>query len=164
MHADAERFAAVGDQFTGGSASVFVGLETVGAEDDFADLRGIETTAHMFQAWSDKAHEVRLTVVADRLLAAEIHAGSDAAHTDWRSDYRSLTYEVTEVPDAVAAGVRSYMDRLSLRFAAMDFIVGPDGSWTFLEANPCGQRDWIEHATGLPIAQAIAGEPQGVTS
>lgn len=133
-------------------------------EDDLADLRGIETTAHLFQAWIDKAHEVRLTVVGDRLLAAEIHAGSEAAHTDWRSDYRSLTYEVTEVPEAVAAAVRRYMDRLSLRFAAMDFIVGPDGAWTFLEANPCGQWDWIEHATGLPIAQAVADELQGVTS
>jgi ATP-grasp ribosomal peptide maturase len=133
-------------------------------EGDFDDLRGIETTAHLFQAWVDKAHEVRLTVVGHRLLAAEIHARSDAAHTDWRSDYASLTYRISEVPGAVAAGVRSYMDRLNLRFAAMDFIVSPDGTWTFLEANPCGQWDWIEHATGLPITQAIADELQGVAS
>ncbi|MFJ2719350.1 ATP-grasp ribosomal peptide maturase [Streptomyces sp. NPDC087437] len=131
-------------------------------EGDLSDLRGIDTTAHLFQAWVDKAHEVRLTVVGERLLAAEVHAGSDAAHTDWRSDYASLTYQVTEVPADVADGVRRYMDRLALRFAAMDFIVGPDRQWTFLEANPCGQWDWIEHATGLPIAQAIADELQGV--
>ncbi|MET9086187.1 ATP-grasp ribosomal peptide maturase [Streptomyces sp. NPDC004237] len=133
-------------------------------EEDLADLRGIETTAHLFQAWVDKAHEVRLTVVGDRLLAAEVHAGSDAAHTDWRSDYASLTYQVVQVPDTVAAGVRSYMGKLNLRFAAMDFIVGPDGAWTFLEANPCGQWDWIEHHTGLPIAQAIADELQGAAT
>jgi hypothetical protein len=46
----------------------------------------------------------------------------------------------------------------------MDFIVSPEGAWTFLEANPCGQWDWIEHATELPITQAIADELQGVTS
>ncbi|MGW1000499.1 ATP-grasp ribosomal peptide maturase [Streptomyces sp. NPDC002520] len=131
-------------------------------EDDLDDLRGIETTAHLFQAWIPKAYEVRLTVVGHRLLAAEIHAESDASVIDWRSDYASLTYEVTQVPDDVAAGVRRYMDRLDLRFAAMDFIVGPHGRWTFLEANPCGQWDWIEHATGLPIAQAIADELEGV--
>ncbi|MFI6249071.1 ATP-grasp ribosomal peptide maturase [Streptomyces sp. NPDC051016] len=133
-------------------------------EEDLADLRGIETTAHLFQAWVEKAHEVRLTVVGDRLLAAEVHAGSGAAHTDWRSDYASLTYRVARVPDTVAAGVRRYMDRLGLRFAAMDFVVGPDGAWTFLEANPCGQWDWIEHETGLPIARAIADELQGAAS
>ncbi|GGS74008.1 ATP-grasp ribosomal peptide maturase [Streptomyces cinerochromogenes] len=131
---------------------------------DMGDLRGIDTTAHLFQAWVDKAHEVRLTVVGDRLLAAEVHAGSDTAHTDWRADYASLTYQVTEVPKDVAQGVRRYMDSLELRFAAMDFIVGPDGPWTFLEANPCGQWDWIEHATGLPITQAIADELRGVSS
>ncbi|MFI0865138.1 ATP-grasp ribosomal peptide maturase [Streptomyces smyrnaeus] len=132
------------------------------AEEDLADLRGIDTTAHLFQAWVDKAHEVRLTAVGERLFAAEIHADSSAGRTDWRSDYASLTYEATTVPDDIAEGVRRYMRRLDLRFAALDFIVGPDGSWTFLEANPCGQWDWIEHATGLPIAQAIADELRGV--
>ncbi|MEU9152638.1 hypothetical protein AB0D59_19285 [Streptomyces sp. NPDC048417] len=28
--------------------------------------------------------------------------------------------------------------------------------------HPCGQWDWIEHHTGLPIAQAIADELRGV--
>lgn len=132
-------------------------------EADLHDLRGVDTTAHLFQAWIDKDHEVRLTVAGERLLAAAVHAGSEDARLDWRSDYASLTYETTEVPEDVAAGVRRYMDRLGLRFAAMDFIVGPDGGWTFLEANPCGQWDWIEHATGLPIAGAIADELLGVT-
>ncbi|MFJ4685481.1 ATP-grasp ribosomal peptide maturase [Streptomyces sp. NPDC088789] len=129
---------------------------------DLEDLHGLDTTAHLFQAWVDKAHEVRLTVVGERLLAAEVHAGSERALIDWRSDYASLTYRTAEVPDGIAEGVRRYMDRLQLRFAAMDFVVGPDGAWTFLEANPCGQWDWIEHATGLPITQAIADELQGV--
>ncbi|UGY91347.1 ATP-grasp ribosomal peptide maturase [Streptomyces gobiensis] len=131
-------------------------------EDDLDDLRGIDTTAHLFQAWVDKAYEVRLTVVGDRLFAAEVHAGSEAAYTDWRSDYSSLTYRVAATPDDVAEGVRRYMDRLGLRFAALDFIVGPDGIWWYLEANPCGQWDWIQHATGLPIAEGIADELQGV--
>jgi ATP-grasp ribosomal peptide maturase len=125
------------------------------------DLQGIDVTAHLFQAWMPKAHEVRLTVVGEQLLAAEIHAGSEEAYTDWRADYGSLTYTVTDVPEDVAAGARRYLERLGLRFAAMDFVVSPTGAWTFLEANPCGQWDWIQHATGLPIAEAIVSELQG---
>lgn len=132
------------------------------AVQDLVDLRGIDTTAHLFQAWVDKAHEVRLTVAGDRLLATEVHAGSEKAHTDWRSDYRSLTYRTTETPGDVAEAVRRFMERLDLRFAALDFIVSHDGTWTFLEANPCGQWDWIQAATGLPIAEAIADELTGV--
>ncbi|WP_171109423.1 MULTISPECIES: ATP-grasp ribosomal peptide maturase [Streptomyces] len=130
---------------------------------DLADLRGISTTAHLFQEWITKDHEVRLTVVRDRMFAAAIHAGSDASHEDWRSDYGALTYSVTAVPGEVAAGMRRLMNRLRLRYGAADFIVDPEGHWTFLEVNPCGQWDWIQGATGLPIAEAIADELQGVS-
>ncbi|MEW5356186.1 ATP-grasp ribosomal peptide maturase [Streptomyces sp. 16-176A] len=130
---------------------------------DLTDLRGIDTTAHLFQAWVDKAYEVRLTVVGERMFAVAIHAGSDAAHEDWRSDYGSLTYDVITVPDGVATAMRQLMLRLRLRYGAADFIVGPHGNWTFLEVNPCGQWDWIQGATGLPIAAAIADELQGVS-
>lgn len=130
---------------------------------DLEDLRGINTSAHLFQAWVNKEHEVRLTVVGERMFAVAIHAGSEAAHEDWRSDYGSLTYTTTEVPDQVAAGMRRLMERLQLRYGAADFIVGSDGKWTFLEVNPCGQWDWIQGATGLPIAEAIADDLQGVS-
>ncbi|MCD9589988.1 ATP-grasp ribosomal peptide maturase [Streptomyces sp. 8ZJF_21] len=131
---------------------------------DLVDLRGIDTTAHLFQAWIQKAYEVRLTIAGDRLLAAEIHAGSARGHEDWRSDYGSLTYRRTDAPSDIADGVRCLMDRLGLRFAAVDFVVSPSSAWTFLEANPCGQWDWIQGATGLPIAEAIADELQGVAT
>ncbi|MFF4738760.1 ATP-grasp ribosomal peptide maturase [Streptomyces sp. NPDC001262] len=133
-------------------------------EQDLDDLCGIDTTAHLFQAWIDKAYEVRLTVAGDQLLAAEVHAGSAKGHVDWRSDYRSLTYRPTRTPGDIAEAVRRLMSRLGLRFAACDFIVSPTGEWTFLEANPCGQWDWIQHATGLPIAEAIADELLGVAA
>ncbi|MEH0419443.1 ATP-grasp ribosomal peptide maturase [Streptomyces sp. B21-083] len=131
--------------------------------EDLADLRGIETTAHLFQAWLDKSHEVRLTVVGRRMFAAEIHADSEAAHEDWRSDYGSLAYTTTTVPPDVVAGMRGLMDRLHLRYGAADLVVDPSGRWWFLEVNPCGQWDWIQGATGQPIAAAIADELQGVT-
>lgn len=129
---------------------------------DLDDLRGLDVTAHLFQAWVDKAHEVRLTVAGDQLLAAAIHAGSVASHVDWRSDYPALTYEQTEVPDHVAEAVHDLMYDLDLRYGALDFIVDPDGRWWFLEVNPCGQWDWIQHHTGLQIAEAIADELMGV--
>ncbi|MFE6335230.1 ATP-grasp ribosomal peptide maturase [Streptomyces sp. NPDC057798] len=130
-------------------------------EKDLEDLRGIDTTAHLFQAWAAKEYEVRLTIIGERMLAAAIHAGSVAAYEDWRSDYSSLTYTTTEIPEPVASAVRRLMERLSLRYGAADFVVDPDGQWTFLEVNPCGQWDWIQGATGLPIVETIADELQG---
>ncbi|MFJ5035546.1 ATP-grasp ribosomal peptide maturase [Streptomyces sp. NPDC088560] len=131
---------------------------------DLDDLRGISTTAHLFQGWVRKDHEVRLTVVGRRMFAAAIHAGSDAAYEDWRSDYGSLTYTTTSVPEPVAAGMLRLMDRLNLRYGAADFVIDPEGRWWFLEVNPCGQWDWIQGNTGLLIAQAIADDLQGVSA
>ncbi|WP_217545548.1 ATP-grasp ribosomal peptide maturase [Streptomyces sp. GbtcB6] len=130
---------------------------------DLEDLRGISVTAHLFQAWVDKAYEVRLTVVGDRMLAAAINAGSEAGHEDWRSDYGKLSYSTTDVPDDVVAGMGRMMKELRLRYGAADFVVGPDGQWTFLEVNPTGQWDWIQYETGLPIVAAIADELLGVS-
>ncbi len=130
---------------------------------DLEDLQGIETTAHLFQAWVDKAYEVRLTVIGRRMFAAAVHAGSPAARIDWRSDYGSLTYTPTQVPDDVVAAVLRMMDILQLRYGAADFVVDPAGKYWFLEVNPCGQWDWIQGETGLPIASAIADDLEGAT-
>ncbi|MGW2542661.1 hypothetical protein ACWC5I_17725 [Kitasatospora sp. NPDC001574] len=116
----------------------------------------VRLCAHLFQEWIDKSHEVRLTVVGDRFFPVEIHAGSDAARIDWRTDYKSLTYRPTTVPAPVRERVSAFMRAFGLDFGAFDFIVTPAGDWRFLEVNPNGQWSWIEHRTGVPISRAIA--------
>ncbi|MFF0017077.1 ATP-grasp ribosomal peptide maturase [Streptomyces sp. NPDC005374] len=116
----------------------------------------VRLCAHLFQEWVDKAHEVRLTVVNSRFFAVEIHAGSDAARVDWRTDYGSLTYRPTVVPEALRLRVKAFMRQFQLAFGAFDFIVTPEGAWRFLEVNANGQWHWIEQETGMPIARSIA--------
>ncbi|WP_329091666.1 hypothetical protein [Streptosporangium sp. NBC_01469] len=50
------------------------------------------------------------------------------------------------------------MRDLGLRFGALNFVVDHEGRYWFLEVNPCGQWDWNQAATGLPISDAIADE------
>lgn len=126
-----------------------------------ATLTGVDQTAHLFQEFVPKQYEVRLTVVGERLFAARIDAGSEAARLDWRTDYASLKFTPIDVPDDVAAGVRALMAALRLRFGALDFVVDPSDVWWFLEINPNGQWGWVEDATGQPIADAIAADLQG---
>ncbi|MFF2849555.1 ATP-grasp ribosomal peptide maturase [Streptomyces sp. NPDC058001] len=121
----------------------------------------IGTTAHLFQEWVPKAHEVRLTAIDGRIFAAEIHADSDAGHVDWRSDYDSHTYEICEPPPEVATGVLRMLGRLGLPYGAFDFVVTPEGNWRFVEVNPSGQYGFIEQATGLAITAAICDYLEG---
>ncbi|MFJ7909685.1 ATP-grasp ribosomal peptide maturase [Kitasatospora sp. NPDC096204] len=128
---------------------------------DEVEHPSISTTAHLFQEWIPKAHEVRLTAVGGRLFAAEIHANSEAAEVDWRSDYDSLTYRVCDPPPEVAKAVLRMLGQLELPYGAFDFVVSPSGEWTFLEVNPNGQYGFVEQATGLPITAAICDYLEG---
>lgn len=86
----------------------------------------------------------------------EVECRRRADDQSWRADYDSLRYEATDVPEAVRRGVLALMGALGLRFGALDFLVDLQGTHHFLEVNPNGQWGWIEVATGMPIAAAIA--------
>lgn len=117
---------------------------------------GVAGTTHLFQERVPKAFEVRLTVIGDRMFPVAIHAGSEAARLDWRSDYRSLTYEQIEMPEDVATGVRRLMNELRLYFGALDFAVTPEGEWVFFEVNPNGQWHWLTARAGVRLVEAMA--------
>jgi hypothetical protein len=52
------------------------------------------------------------------------------------------------------------MAGMGLTYAAFDFIVQPDSTWTFLEANPSGQWAWL-HSRERPLADHIAETLEG---
>jgi glutathione synthase/RimK-type ligase-like ATP-grasp enzyme len=124
--------------------------------DELDDLAGVETTAHMFQAFVPKAFEARVTVVGDRVFAAAIHASSPAAQVDFRADYASLDYSVIEPPEHIIAGMLAFLRAFGLHFGAFDFAITPRGEWIMFECNPFGQYGWLEDALDLPITSAIA--------
>jgi glutathione synthase/RimK-type ligase-like ATP-grasp enzyme len=75
---------------------------------------------------------------------------------DWRADYDALRYEPVTLPDSVESSLLRMTKRLGLSFAAADFVVTADDQHYFVDLNPNGQWGWIQQATGLPIAAAIA--------
>jgi ATP-grasp ribosomal peptide maturase len=129
---------------------------------DLDDLSGVESTAHLFQAWVPKSHEVRVIAIGERLFPVAIRAGSPAAAVDWRSDYDALTYRLVECPNDVSAGISAYLMCAGLVYGAFDFVVTPAHEWILLECNGAGQWGWLAEELDLPIAQAIADELSGV--
>ena len=124
---------------------------------DLADLRGIEVTAHLFQVAVSKAHDARLVVIGDRQFGFAIYANSDDSRLDFRRDYDSLRYDTIEVPTHVAESVWLLMQRMGLAYAAIDFVVTPDGDWVFIgDLNPGGQYGWLESHTGIGLTDALA--------
>lgn len=116
---------------------------------------GVAGTAHLFQERIEKAFEVRMTVVGDRVFAARIDTDSDTGRVDWRSDPDSLTYSRIDPPDGVRVAALALLRRLGLLYGAFDFAVDRDGRWIFFEVNPAGQWGWIP-CVREPITLALA--------
>ncbi|GAT68498.1 30S ribosomal protein S6 modification protein RimK [Planomonospora sphaerica] len=108
--------------------------------------------AHLFQARVDKTADLRVTVVGARVFCVRI----ESELLDWRQDQDRALHTAIEPPDGLAGSTRSFLAALGLSFGAFDFALGRDGTPVFLECNPNGQWGWLEEATGVPIAEAVA--------
>ncbi len=124
---------------------------------DVGYARRLRHAPMLFQAQVPKRFELRITVVGQEVLAAEIHSqATRRTQLDWRHyDWGHTPYRVHHLPDAIRRACLELVARLGLRFGAIDMIVTPDDRYVFLEINPNGQWLWIEEETGLPIAEAI---------
>lgn len=115
-----------------------------------------------FQAFIPKSQDIRLVAVGHECFAVAIQAGSDKSYVDWRADYPSLSYEAIETPAHIAEAIAAYLKRFGLAFGCFDFTVCAEtGQWLFLECGANAQWGWLEHETGLPIADAIARQLTG---
>lgn len=117
-------------------------------------------TVSFVQEYVGKAFELRVTVVGEQVFACRINSQSQTDETgriDWRQGYEhGMKHEAFDLPEEIADKCRRYLQCVGLNFGCFDFIVTPDGEYVFLECNPNGQWLWIELATGLKIADAIA--------
>jgi MvdD-like protein with pre-ATP grasp domain len=111
----------------------------------------------ILQAYVPKRLEIRATVVGSAIFAAEIHSQyTHRTRHDWRRyDHSETPYLPHALPDEVAERCRRLVRELGLCYGAIDLVLTPDGRYVFLEINPNGQYLWIEHATGMPITEAM---------
>lgn len=112
----------------------------------------------IFQAYVPKRLELRITVVGQRVFAAEIHSQANRrTRHDWRRyDLANTPHRVHALPGHIEQACVRLVEWLGLCYGAIDMVLTPDGRYVFLEINPNGQFLWIEDMTQLPISDAIA--------
>ncbi|MEU7898591.1 hypothetical protein AB0B45_37740 [Nonomuraea sp. NPDC049152] len=112
----------------------------------------------ILQPYVPKAVELRVIVVGEQVLAAEIDASaSKTARDDWRHyDNDRVRYARHELPADVARRCARLVSDVGLTYAALDFIVTPGGEYVFLELNSNGAWGFVELWAGLPVSDAIA--------
>lgn len=110
----------------------------------------------IFQHYVEARYDLRITVVGDQIFPAAIHSQQTGYKVDSRIDIASAHVEPVEIPDELEAQLLQLTHRLGLVYGAIDMRLTPAGDYVFFEINPGGQFMYIEAATGLPIAAALA--------
>lgn len=126
--------------------------------EDLSVLERIGPEPCFLQAFIDKATDVRVIVVDQRLFAFEIDSqAEDGTRVDVRtSGLRSLAHREVPLSDALVESILELRNQLGLQFAAIDFAVDHYGTYWFLEINPNGQWAWLEELTQAPLAESLA--------
>ena len=132
------------------------------ASDTLADVpeEAFSQTVSFVQNYVEKAYELRVTVVEDKIFACKIDSqilDEDKGKIDWRQGYDfGLKHETYQLPQEIGDKCILFLKKMGLNFGCFDFIYTPNGEYVFLECNPNGQWLWIEQETGLEISNAIA--------
>ncbi|MGO7733236.1 alpha-L-glutamate ligase [Rhizobium leguminosarum] len=100
--------------------------------------------------------DLRVTLIGDRIFAAEIDARTTSYPFDMRMVIEEAILRPIDLPDRLAEALLKLQRTLNLDYGAVDLRRTDDGEYFFLEVNPAGQWLFVEERTGLPIAQAMA--------
>ena len=117
--------------------------------------QSIQLTPVIFQRYVPVLYDLRITIVGDRIFAAELHTQQGNYQVDVRLNHNMPCYPHT-LPADVAQKLLTLMERLGLEYGAIDMRLTPDGDYVFLEINPNGYYFYIEEATGMPISRTLA--------
>lgn len=148
--------AGYGRQVIGGFYTVYTRIVTKEILDRFESVRAAPVC---LQEYIDKAFELRITVVGQRVFSCRIDSqDTERTRMDWRRYDRATPYSVYATDDDLNDRLIAMMRHYEVRFASFDLIVTPDGRIIFLEMNPASQFLWIEELTGMPITDAIIDE------
>lgn len=125
-------------------------------------LNNFETYANLpmnYQSEIEKQYDIRVVVVGNKIFSTAIHSQEyKETSVDWRvGDLREipLHHEKIKLPSTLEKKCKNLTDYFSLQYSSMDFILGKDGKYYFLELNPNGQWAWIEQLVGYPIRETI---------
>lgn len=112
-------------------------------------VAGIEGTMaegpYFLQKKIDKAYELRIFVVGDKVNAFRIDSQSrELTQTDWRFGSGVLEFPPTTVSEGIRSSLVKLLKDVGLTYGSIDMIADRDGVHWYLECNPDGQWEFLE--------------------
>lgn len=126
-------------------------------KDDLSNLNDLIYAPCILQERLSKKLEMRVTVVGEKIFAAELDTRAipncqDDLH---RCAISEIPKKAVKLSNTVEEACLKIMSTLDLKFGAFDFVLDEKDQLYFLEINPTGDWYWIEHDTNMPITDTI---------
>jgi glutathione synthase/RimK-type ligase-like ATP-grasp enzyme len=140
------------------SASSFVYTSKVKKE-HLSELASLRFCPMQFQQEIEKSYELRVIYVDGKCFTGKIATTAiiDENKPDWRrATSNDFFWQEYQLPKHVSEKINKLMNKLSLRFGALDLIKSTNDDYVFLEVNPCGEWGMLQQSLNLPIAENIA--------
>ncbi len=112
-----------------------------------------ELTPTLIQKKIEKIGDVRTVLLDGKAFATLLHKSHDLVDCRLTQERNE---EVFKLENGILKSLKVLVTRLSLRFVALDLIVGVDGHLHLVDINPSGNWLWQEQSFGLPISYAIS--------
>lgn len=115
-------------------------------EEILPDVDSVCICPTMFQAYIDKALDIRVVIMGDRITAVEIESQSKSlSEVDFRGvSPHLLSHRVHKLPDEIILSIREFMAKSRLTFSSMDLVMDREGKYFFIENNCNGQWLWLD--------------------
>ena len=124
---------------------------------ELEDTQSLRMAPVIFQERIRKICDIRVTVIGQKVFAAEIRSPYSDSIPDWRSaEIDKLEYRVHDLSSTIQDKCLYLVRQLGLTFGAIDLAITEEGDYFFFEINPNGQWAWIQPKTQLPLTATLA--------
>lgn len=118
------------------------------------NIQKFTLTPAIFQEYIEKEFEVRVTVIANKVISAVVKSQeNEDTKVDWRR--KKLKFIPFKLPDRIERKCVKLLEELNISFGAIDLIKTTTNQYFFLEINPNGQWAWLEIESDLKISDEI---------
>lgn len=115
----------------------------------------------ILQEFLEDKHDIRVTVIGNKLFPVGITKNGDNIFGDWRKiSKEDLQYKSESLPDDVSFSIIKLMNKLELSFGGVDLAFS-NGKYYFIEVNPTGEWGWLSQYSSIPLEKAIVDELVG---